>query len=72
MVALARLDEERPQRRRYPTKSAVERAVRQARKCDLDVAAIEMRPDGSVRILLPGAFAAPADEFERWENAGKL
>ena len=57
----------------YPTKAKVLAAVSNAREAGLDVAAIEVAPDGSIRILSPAAFpAAPRDEFEAWEQAGKL
>lgn len=60
-------------RLRYPSDRRIKAAVATARAAGLDVAAIEVSPDGSIRILGPQAFpAAPRDEFEAWEQSGKL
>lgn len=57
----------------YPTKAKVCAAVEQAKAAGLDVAAIEVKPDGSIVILSAAAFpSAPRDEFEAWEQAGRL
>lgn len=58
---------------KYPGKVAVRNALEWARDMGLDVAGFEMRPDGTVRVLDARAFPAqPADEFEAWDQAGKL
>jgi hypothetical protein len=59
-------------RRRYPSPAAVKRAVKQVTDCALDVAGVEVSPDGVIRILTSQAFAHPRDDFEAWEQAGKL
>lgn len=57
----------------YPTKAKVLAAIEYARAAELDVAAIEVSPDGSIRVLTPSAFPAlPRDEFEVWAQSGKL
>lgn len=62
-----------PARFHYPTRAKVVAAAESARAAGLDVAAIEVAPDGSIRILSAAAFpAAPRDEFEAWDQAGKL
>ena len=61
---------------RYPHKAKVRGAAEtltDLRLQGLDVAAIEVSPDGTIRILSRDAFnAQPRDEFEKWEQAGKL
>jgi hypothetical protein len=57
----------------YAGKAAVKRAIDWAREFKIDVAGFELRPDGTIRVLDQRAFPAqPADEFEAWEQAGKL
>ena len=60
----------------YPTQAKVRAAVEQfraAREAGLDVAALEVKPDGTIRVFGPEAFPAadPADlpvedEIARW------
>ena len=55
---------------RYPSKRQVDRAVAQWRLTNpgVDPAAIETRPDGTIRVLGPAAFpSGPTDEFAKWE-----
>jgi len=40
-----------PARQHYPTKAAIKRAVEGARACGIDVAGVEVSPDGRVLIL---------------------
>jgi len=59
-------------RHAYPTKAAIDRAVAAmvaaAEKAGLDVGAIEVSPDGRIRIVDARAIApTPSSEFERWE-----
>lgn len=57
----------------YPTKAKVQAAIENARAAGLDVAGFEVAPNGTIRVLTPAAFpAAPKDEFEAWDQAGKL
>lgn len=60
----------------YPTKAKVRsaaEALHELRIGGLDVAAIEVSPDGTIRILSSAAFPSrPRDEYEQWEQAGKL
>lgn len=60
-------------RARYATKAKVAAAVEAARGAGLDVAGIELAPDGTIRVLGSNAFTGkPLDEFERFERAGLL
>lgn len=57
----------------YPGKVAVRQAIEWAREFQLDVAGVELKPDGTIRVLDARAFpAAPADEFSKWDQEGKL
>ncbi len=57
----------------YPTKAKVLAQIEVARTAGLDVAAFEVSPDGTIRILGSSAFPSQArDEFEAWAKAGKL
>lgn len=57
----------------YPTKAKVLAAIDMAKEAGLDVAGFEVKPDGTIKVLSAAAFpAAPRDEFEAWEQAGKL
>lgn len=57
----------------YPSRPAIRRAVDLARELGIDVAGFEVAPGGIIRILGPAAFPAPPkDEFEAWDQAGKL
>lgn len=53
--------------------ASVKAAIATARDVGLDVAGFEVAPDGTIRILSSAAFpAAPRDEFEQWDQSGKL
>jgi hypothetical protein len=60
MGALARV--------RYPTKAAVRRAVNSARACGIDVAAIEVSPDGTVRVLPLAAIERKPFGDTTWDD----
>ncbi len=61
MTAQARL--------RYPGKVALRQAIDAAKACGVDVGAVEVSPDGSIRIIDKAAVPkAPVDEFARWED----
>lgn len=57
----------------YPSKArinqAVEAMVAAAEKAGLDVGAIEVSPDGRIRIVDTRAvMPSPGSEFDRWEG----
>ncbi len=57
----------------YPSKAKVKGYVDLGRELGLEVAGFEVAPDGTIRILSAAAFPAhPKDEFEAWDQAGKL
>ncbi len=58
--------------RAYPRKAEIARAIQAARACGLDVAAIEISPEGAIRILGPNPLPADETEFDAWDKAGKL
>lgn len=54
---------------RYPRKAEIERTVAAAKACGLDVAGVEVSPDGTIRIMEARAVSAPpANEFERFQD----
>lgn len=58
-----------PARLSYPGKVALRRAIDAAKACGVDVGAIEVSPDGAIRIIDARAVPkAPVDEFARWED----
>lgn len=60
-------------RRLYPKKFEITRVVAAARAAGLDVAGIEVSPDGSIKIIEARAMPAKAmTEFERMEAAGLI
>lgn len=57
----------------YPSKAAigktVDAMVAAAEKAGIDVGAIEVSPDGRIRIVDTRAvMPSPANEFDRWES----
>ena len=56
----------------YPGKVAIRQAVERARAVGLDVGGFDLLPDGTIRVLDVRVFAAPKDEFARWDQAGLL
>lgn len=54
---------------RYARKVARRQAADWARELGLDIAAIEMSPDGTIRVLGTRAFPqTPANDFDRFES----
>lgn len=54
---------------RYPSKAAIERAVAAAKACGLDVAGLEVSPDGCIKIMEARAVPnKPANDFERFAD----
>ena len=58
--------------RAYPRKADIARAVQAARACGIDIAAIEISPEGAIRIVGPGSNPPAETEFDAWNRAGKL
>lgn len=57
----------------YPGKVAIRHAIEAARACGLDVAGIEVAPDGTIRIVEARALPRAAEsEFERMERMGLI
>ncbi len=58
---------------RFPGKTAIRQLMEVAKSCGLDVAGVELSPDGSIRVFEARAVpAAPADEFDRLVAEGKI
>lgn len=57
-----------PFRQRYPRKAEIERAVTAARACGLDVAGVEVCPNGIIRILESRAVPDTANDFDRYAD----
>lgn len=57
----------------YASKPVVRRTLEQARELGIEVAGFELAPGGVIRVFDKAAFPAPPkDEFEEWEQSGKL
>ena len=60
-------------RRLYPKKVEITRMIAAARAAGLDVAGIEVSPDGAIKIIEARAMPRQAlSEFERMEAAGLI
>jgi len=58
-----------PARLRYPRASEIERAIRAAKACGLDVAGFEVSPNGCIKIMEARAVPnQPANDFERFAD----
>jgi hypothetical protein len=57
---------------RHAGRVAIRRAVETARAVGLDVAGFDLLPDGAIRILDARSMQHPRDEFEKWDQAGRL
>ncbi|MCT2398484.1 hypothetical protein [Novosphingobium mangrovi (ex Huang et al. 2023)] len=56
-----------------PKVAAAAQTLHDLRAQGLDVAAIEVSPDGTIKVFSSAAFpVAPRDEFEAWDQSGKL
>jgi hypothetical protein len=59
--------------RSYPTSRAIAHVVKTAKKLGIDVAGVEVSPDGTIRAVEARALPqAPASLFDELEQAGKL
>ena len=57
----------------YATQAKIERAIKAARKCGLDVAGIEVSPDGVIKVVeARAAPATPENDFDRMEREGLI
>lgn len=52
--------------RAYPRQVEISRAFKAAKACGLDVAAVEIAPDGTIRMVEARAIER-RDEFSQWE-----
>lgn len=60
-------------RRSYPRKAEIVRAVEAAKLSGLDVAGIEVSPEGVIKIVEARAIPKqPESEFDRWDREGRL
>lgn len=59
--------------RAYPRKVEIVRAVAAAKACGVDVASVEVAPDGTIKVSeARGAVNQPLSDFDRWDAAGRL
>jgi hypothetical protein len=59
--------------RDYPTATAIAHVVRSAKKLGVDVAGVEVSPDGTIRVVdARVAKPPPATLFDELEQQGKL
>lgn len=52
---------------RYPRKAQIERTIRAAKACGLDVAGFEVSPDGTIRIM-EARDVSSATDFDRFAD----
>lgn len=55
-------------RRHYPRKVEITRAVTAAKACGIDVAGVEISPEGHIRLLEARAIPQPQNDFDLWED----
>lgn len=59
--------------RHYPGKVAIRHVAEAARAIGLDVVGLEVSADGLIRVIDRAALPrTPVDDFEKWDEAGKL
>jgi len=57
----------------YPSSPSVKRAILSCTKAGIAIGAIEMRPDGTIRIVTQGSITTePANDFDRLDALGVL
>jgi hypothetical protein len=59
-------------RHNYARAHELKRAIEAARANGIDVATVDLLPDGTIRLSRPFAAPPAANEFDRWNAAGKL
>jgi len=52
----------------YPGKVAIRHVVEAAKSLGIDVAGIEVTPDGTIRVLESRAMPKSEDLFEKWQD----
>lgn len=58
-----------PAKFRYPRNAQIERMIRAAKACGIDVAGFEVSPEGHIRIMEARVTpATPANDFERFQD----
>ena len=57
---------------RYPSKAKIARMLRAATECGLKVHSVEVTPSGTIKVVGGASEPLPADEFSKWEAAGRL
>ncbi len=57
-----------PARITYPSKAQIERMVAAARSAGIDVAGLEVSPDGTIRVVEPRAVSIPTNDFDRYQD----
>lgn len=63
----------RPRKRSNINKTAIRQTVKAAQDLGIDVAGIEVRPDGAIRVFDRSMSGVPIkDEFLKWDMAGRL
>lgn len=59
--------------RNYPRTSEIQRAVAAAQACGVNVASVEVAPDGTIRVSEAAEHQSQhLSEFDRWDAAGRL
>ena len=56
----------------YPRSSQVQRAIRSAQKSGMEISAVDIGPDGSIRLSGRESGNQIMSEFERWDAEGRL
>jgi hypothetical protein len=57
----------------YPSSPSVQRAIRSCAKAGIAIGAVEIRPDGTIRIVTQGSITTdPANDFDRLDALGVL
>lgn len=54
-------------RRAYARKAEIDRLVKAAKACGMDIAGIEFHPNGGIRLLEARAIPQAQNDFDRWE-----
>lgn len=55
-------------KRAYPRTAEIRRMMEAARAGGLDVAGVEISPDGHIRLLSADAVPKAVNDFDRWED----
>lgn len=53
-------------RRSYARKVEIDRAIRAAQACGLDIRGVELSPDGHIRLIDREAIPQPQNDFDRY------